>query len=174
MTSSIWEFGVLLRRARTRLKLSVRESARRAGISESRWRQLESGAQPAEGSELTTVSTTPETVLKVSKVVGLDEREALLHAGFVPDDHLRSDEVDAVLRREMLDIYDQLSFNQRRALIDFIRSFLPVHQELSAADGPHNAEFFGPRATMVAPDGIDAAAESGCEPVRAGVDVGHA
>ncbi|WP_189160747.1 helix-turn-helix domain-containing protein [Lentzea pudingi] len=69
--------GELMRTARTRLTLSGREAARRAGISESRWRQLEAVQQPGRDGELQPVSTTTETVLQIAAALALDPSIAL-------------------------------------------------------------------------------------------------
>ncbi|AUI63000.1 helix-turn-helix transcriptional regulator [Amycolatopsis sp. BJA-103] len=175
MISPSWEFGTLLRRARTRLKLSGREAARRAGISESRWRQLETGTQPSDSAEPAAVGTTPETVLKVAKVVGLDEREALTLAGFDPDNHIFNEEVDAVLRREMLDAYDQLSRSQQRALVDLIQSFQNAGDTVNPTGDQHGSAFFGPRALMHAPDESPATVSTpNPSDHRLGANAGHA
>ncbi len=61
-----------------------REAAKRAGISEARWRQLERGFESVRGIEVD-VRTTPETVARVASAVGLDINEMLELAGFNPD-----------------------------------------------------------------------------------------
>ncbi|UKD50824.1 helix-turn-helix domain-containing protein (plasmid) [Amycolatopsis sp. FU40] len=117
-----WAFGVRLRAAREQLRLSRREAARRAGLSEARWRQLEKGTQPIDGVEQP-VSTRPDTVFKAADVVGLDPREALLLAGFEPDEHLISSDLAAIQRRELLDWFDQITPARRAAVLGMIRAF---------------------------------------------------
>lgn len=117
-----WAFGAALRTAREQLGLSGREAARRAGFSESRWRQLERGTQSVNGVEQP-VSTRPETVLKTADVVNLDPRGALILAGFNPDDHFVTAELAAFQRRELLDLFEQLNPDRRTAVLNLLRAF---------------------------------------------------
>lgn len=78
-----WIFGPALKRARGRM--AVREAARRAGISEGRWRQLETGYQGSKD-YLTPVTTKPTTVASVAEAVGWNVEDALRTAGFSPSD----------------------------------------------------------------------------------------
>ncbi|WP_158608009.1 helix-turn-helix domain-containing protein [Nocardia panacis] len=78
-----WEFGRLVQEARERARLSKREAAKRAGISEARWRQLELGYETVRGQTLP-VRTTPETVSGIAETTGADRRQLLAAAGFDP------------------------------------------------------------------------------------------
>ncbi|WP_067565958.1 helix-turn-helix domain-containing protein [Nocardia acidivorans] len=78
-----WEFGRLLQTARETAGLSKREAAKRAGISESRWRQLEAGYELIR-KQTFPVKTTPETVAQVAASVGASRDELLEAAGFDP------------------------------------------------------------------------------------------
>ncbi|WP_280245135.1 MULTISPECIES: helix-turn-helix domain-containing protein [Nocardia] len=79
-----WAFGQRLQQAREAAPMRKREAAKRAGISEARWRQLERGFESVRGIEVD-VRTTPETVARVASAVGLDINEMLELAGFNPD-----------------------------------------------------------------------------------------
>ena len=114
--------GTLLSGARQQLRLSGRAAAKRAGLSESRWRQLEAGIYLVEG-EPRPVTAPPDTVLRAADAVGLDPRRALLAAGFAPDEHLLDDELRAQLCRQALDELDRLDLDQLRALVGFLRTF---------------------------------------------------
>lgn len=57
--------------ARKRLRLSKRQAARRAGISEGTWRQLERGPT-MEGGTLYVNQTRPENLFAASRAVGVD------------------------------------------------------------------------------------------------------
>lgn len=70
------EAGQAIREARETLGMTKRAAARAAGISESRWRQIESGVQLKNGVEQPAV-TKPETLLQIAKAVGLDPAELL-------------------------------------------------------------------------------------------------
>lgn len=70
-TEPLSPLGRLLESTRTHaLRLSAREAARRAGISEGRWRQIVKGQ-----------STTDRTIVAMALAVGLDPGEALATAG---------------------------------------------------------------------------------------------
>lgn len=66
--------GARIAEARAKLGLSKREAARRAGISDSRWRQIESGWQTKNGVRQP-AQTTAETLEQIAEVVGLDPDE---------------------------------------------------------------------------------------------------
>ncbi|QRP47980.1 helix-turn-helix transcriptional regulator [Amycolatopsis sp. FDAARGOS 1241] len=74
------DLGHLLREHRTARKLSVRGAARRAGFSEGRWRQLESGFERRHGTKIP-VNPKPITVVQAADAVGLDAEVALKAAG---------------------------------------------------------------------------------------------
>jgi len=61
----------VLGEARKRLRLSKRQAARRAGISEGTWRQLERGPT-LEGNTLHTNQTRPENLYAAARAVGVD------------------------------------------------------------------------------------------------------
>ncbi|MBF6332306.1 helix-turn-helix domain-containing protein [Nocardia transvalensis] len=70
-----------LKAAREGEKLSIRKAASRAGISESRWRQMESGVQVKNGVS-SPATTTPDTLVKMARAINLDPETLLEHAGF--------------------------------------------------------------------------------------------
>ena len=64
--------GVLIESARRDAKLSVREAARRAGISEGWWRQVVKGYQSLSGGSFGAVRAVPaETVAKMARAAGV-------------------------------------------------------------------------------------------------------
>jgi hypothetical protein len=64
--------GVLIESARRDAELSVRESARRAGISEGWWRQVVKGSQSVPGGAYVPVRGVPaKTIAKMATAVGL-------------------------------------------------------------------------------------------------------
>lgn len=79
-----WPLGPALKRARG--KMAIREAARRAGISEGRWRQLETGYQRSGGYRIP-ISTTAKTVIAAATAAGMDVDDALVMAGFDPADY---------------------------------------------------------------------------------------
>lgn len=71
--------GELITAALKRKKMSAREAARRAGISDARWRQITSGYQTVSGTRVP-VSAPAETVARMAQVVGVTS-EQLATAG---------------------------------------------------------------------------------------------
>jgi transcriptional regulator with XRE-family HTH domain len=57
---------------RRELGLSVRQAARRAGISESQWRQVEAGQRPVKGGAYEPVAPKDETLAAMSAGLGWD------------------------------------------------------------------------------------------------------
>jgi transcriptional regulator with XRE-family HTH domain len=80
------DLGELLERAREGLGLSVREAAKRAQISEGRWRQVAKGAQRI-GDQDIPVNPRRGTVISMARAVGVAENEALHAAGFDAAEH---------------------------------------------------------------------------------------
>lgn len=80
-----WPLGDYLRSQRG--KMSIREAARRADISESRWRQVEAGFQKMAGGIEVPVHPRAETVAAMCKAISADVREGLQLAGHNPDQY---------------------------------------------------------------------------------------
>ncbi len=76
--------GRLLEDARESLRISKREAARRADISEGRWRQITIGHQKA-GDVTIPVNPRRNTVTAMARAVGVDPAKAQLAAGMEPD-----------------------------------------------------------------------------------------
>lgn len=70
--------GKLIAAAADRMNLSIREAARRAGISYGRWRQIVTGYQNVSPGSYAEVVAPPRTLAKMAAVVGVtpDEMEA--------------------------------------------------------------------------------------------------
>ena len=77
------QVGAHLKDAREARGLSKRKAARLAGVSESRWRQVENGVQVREG-ELAPATATPETLVRMGRAVGIDGAAILDEAGYDP------------------------------------------------------------------------------------------
>lgn len=60
--------------ARRRARLSIREAARRAGMSDARWRQITSGYQSVSGEPIP-VTAPAETLARMAQVVGVTGEE---------------------------------------------------------------------------------------------------
>ena len=84
MTKHEWPLGDYIRNARG--GMSIREAARRAGISETWWRRAESGTQRVAGIDQP-ISVTAEVVAKMARVVNADVAEALRLADHDPEQY---------------------------------------------------------------------------------------
>lgn len=80
--ASEWPLGDFIREARG--TLSVRESAKRAGISEGRWRQVELGYQQVGNGITVPVQPRPQTLAAMCKAISADVAQALRLAGHNP------------------------------------------------------------------------------------------
>lgn len=109
-----WPLGPALKQARGRM--SIREAARRAGISEGRWRQLESGYQGSKQYP-SPVTTKAPTVIAMAKAVGLHVREALELADFDPAEHIELDELPAAQPTLQRASTDELLAEVRRRIV---------------------------------------------------------
>lgn len=82
-TQRDWPLGAYLKEVRG--KMSVREAARRADISESRWRQVELGYQQVTKEVSAPVNPKAETLAAMVRAIGADLTKALELAGLNPD-----------------------------------------------------------------------------------------
>lgn len=80
-----WPLGDYLRQQRG--KMAIREAARRAEISESRWRQIEAGVQKMAGGIEVPVHPRAETLAGMARAISADVRKALELAGHNPDQY---------------------------------------------------------------------------------------
>ena len=80
-----WPLGQYLRDQRGRM--AIREAARRADISESRWRQVEAGVQKMAGGVEVPVHPRAETVAAMCRAISADPRKGLELAGHNPDQY---------------------------------------------------------------------------------------
>lgn len=84
--ASAWPLGDYLREQRGRM--AIREAARRADISESRWRQVEAGVQKMAGGVEVPVHPRAETVAAMCRAISADPRKGLELAGHNPDQYV--------------------------------------------------------------------------------------
>ena len=63
--------GRLIADAASRMELSIREGARRAGISYGRWRQIVTGCQNVSPGSFAAVHAPAKTLAKMAEVVGV-------------------------------------------------------------------------------------------------------
>lgn len=90
----------LLYRARSGLRISIREAARRAGISENRWRQVEAGYQTVRAAIRVPAVATAATLAAMAYVVGLTPAEL---AGAGREDAARV--LEEIRRREGVTVH---------------------------------------------------------------------
>ncbi|MGW5267312.1 helix-turn-helix domain-containing protein [Rhodococcus sp. NPDC003994] len=109
--------GEEIRLHRERLGLSRRAAAKRAGLSESVFRQIEKGVRVKHGVE-EPARTTPETLAKIAFAVQMDKEEILKLAGFPPG---AADVVDSTPSASVVNIIDLNEFPEREA--ELIRAF---------------------------------------------------
>ena len=83
--ANTWPLGAYLREQRGRM--SIREAARRADISESRWRQVEAGVQKMAGGIEVPVHPRAETLAAMARAISADVRTAIELAGHNPDQY---------------------------------------------------------------------------------------
>lgn len=136
-TTTSWPLGEYLRDARGRM--SIREAARRADLSESRWRQVEAGVQRMAGGVEVPVHPRAETVAAMAAAVAGDVRKALELAGHDPAQHewlLEStpDFGDAQSR----EWFTSLPREDREAVLAELQR-LHVDTELGARDKGHSS-----------------------------------
>ncbi|WP_196249236.1 helix-turn-helix domain-containing protein [Rhodococcoides fascians] len=110
--------GDHIRRARQAMSLSLRKAADRAGISDSRWRQIEKGVQRRNGVDYPAV-TTAETLVSIADAVELDAKELLEIAGFPPE---QADVVTRTPPAAKSNVIDLNDFPARDA--EVIRAFI--------------------------------------------------
>lgn len=76
----------LMTEGRARAGLSQAEAARRAGISDGRWRQLERGIERRAGVD-NPASTSPSRLIDIAQAIDLDPAELLAAAGVDVNEH---------------------------------------------------------------------------------------
>ncbi|MDK8889213.1 helix-turn-helix transcriptional regulator [Corynebacterium ulcerans] len=108
-----WPAGRLLQAAREQKGLSKRDAAKRAGISESRWRQIECGWKKTNG-ELIETRPTSLNLVKCAKAVGASPDNILVAAGMkrAPATKATRDDLHAVV--------DTLTPSEVTAVLAFI------------------------------------------------------
>ncbi|GAA2696318.1 helix-turn-helix domain-containing protein [Actinoplanes palleronii] len=146
MSKNLTPLGDLLEKARSEvLRISVREAARRARISDTRWHQVVTGKQRKAGADVP-VNPTDRTVIAMASAVGVDPGDALEAAGFI---RLSDEHVAAILReteepkpsvadasRSLVDEIERIR-NLRGVSPDdkirMIRALVDLHEERAAA-----------------------------------------
>lgn len=82
-----WPLGPFLSGHRRNKGLSVRTAARKAGISEGRWRQVENGYQTVTAGQRIPVMPKPETLFKMLRALDADAAEGMQLVGYKLEDY---------------------------------------------------------------------------------------
>ncbi|MGZ0652091.1 helix-turn-helix domain-containing protein [Corynebacterium striatum] len=114
-TPQQWPAGQLLQHAREREGLSKAEAARRANLSESWWRRLETGVNIRNGKKIP-ITPTPEAVARAAQAVNLPVNQVLDAAGFAPQ---RDDPQE--LQEEAAQLLKALPIALQREALAYIR-----------------------------------------------------
>ena len=114
-TPQQWPAGQLLQHAREREGLSKAEAARRANLSESWWRRLETGVNIRNGKKIP-ITPTPEAVARAAQAVNLPVNQVLDAAGFAPQ---RDDPQE--LQEEAAKLLEALPIALQREAVAYIR-----------------------------------------------------
>ena len=119
-------WGALLTKALAKAKLSAREAARRAGISEGRWRQIAGGYQVVSAGVYAPVHGPARTLARMAAVVGVTPAQ-LKKAGR-PDAAklLATPDPDVDVGYELLQRVRQMNPDQARELLATIALQLGV------------------------------------------------
>jgi transcriptional regulator with XRE-family HTH domain len=138
-------WGTLIAAALRSSGISAREAARRAGISEGRWRQISSGYQVVSPGVYAPVRGPAATLAKMAAVAGVtaDELRASGRAD-AAGALLRQQEAEALLRQqeerlpheEMLERVRAMDIDQARELLATIAVQLGISLPAAAADEP--------------------------------------
>lgn len=134
-------WGALLTKALPRAKLSAREAARRAGISEGRWRQIAGGYQVVSAGVYAPVRGPADTLARMAAVVGVTPAQ-LRRAGR-PDAAraLAAGAQDAEMSQELLQRVRELNSDQARELLATIA--LQLGLRLPAEPAPPRQRRYG-------------------------------
>jgi len=134
-------WGALLTKALSRAKLSAREAARRAGISEGRWRQIAGGYQVVSAGVYAPVRGPADTLARMAAVVGVTPAQ-LRRAGR-PDAAraLAAGAQDAEMSQELLQRVRELNSDQARELLATIA--LQLGLRLPAEPAPPRQRRYG-------------------------------
>ncbi len=127
-------WGNAITTARKRAGLSAREAARRAGISEGRWRQITGGYQVVSPGVYAQVRGPAATVAKMAAVVGVTPEE-LRTAGRADAGQELARQQQRSHGEEMLERVRALDTSQARELLATIAMQLGVRLSASDEDG---------------------------------------
>lgn len=123
-------FGAFLQRLREERGWSIREAARRCGLSHSYLVQLEAGSDPRTRKP---ISVTVATIQALARGFGVPERVIAEQAGLNLDDSSREDSLQERLLRVLeslaASMHEREETERRRIEVETIRAEAEVHRE---------------------------------------------
>ena len=144
-------WGVLMTKALVRAKLSAREAARRAGISEGRWRQIASGYQVVSAGVYAPVRGPAGTLARMAAVVGVTPAQ-LRRAGRTDAARaLAAAPAEADVGQELLQRVRAMNSDQARELLATIALQLGLRLQAEPAPGRERRQGALPRGAVLAP-----------------------
>jgi hypothetical protein len=147
MSKNLTPLGDLLEKARSEvLHISVREAARRARLSDTRWHQVVSGVQRKAGQDVP-VNPTDRTVIAMANAVGVDPGDALEAAGYIrlSEEHIAKilrdmEQPKTAVAADDVNIADEIDRIRRlrgispKDKIRMVQALIELHEERDAAD----------------------------------------
>jgi len=138
-------------KALVRAKLSAREAARRAGISEGRWRQIASGYQVVSAGVYAPVRGPAGTLARMAAVVGVTPAQ-LRRAGRTDAARaLAAAPAEADVGQELLQRVRAMNSDQARELLATIALQLGLRLQAEPAPGRERRQGALPRGAVLAP-----------------------
>lgn len=126
-------FASDLKRRRSGIPMSMKELGRRSNVSEGRIRQIEKGWQDTPRGKRPT-ETNVATVVKLAKALEWDIDDALTQAGFDPTDVVIPDDVDITPPAELSELWNDLTVQQRKAILNVAVLFVDSKAAVDAAE----------------------------------------
>ncbi|WP_190824729.1 helix-turn-helix domain-containing protein [Saccharopolyspora pogona] len=119
-----WPLGDLLKKARERRKLGIAGAAKRAGMSQGKWHQIERGVRAVAGG-YKPFRPKPDDIVTAARAVNADPREALRAAGYDPKiDAPDLEATPTITVSELAAKLKRMTPGQRSAVLGMINSIL--------------------------------------------------
>lgn len=129
-----WKLGPYLLRYRRAKNLSARQAAKKAGISDGRWRQVENGYQSIAAGQTIPVMPKPETLFKMLRALDAPVEEGMQLVGYQLSDYPWLTEeaatTEATDKQDDLTWFSSLPRSEREELLGKLQR---LHIELEVA-----------------------------------------
>lgn len=116
-------FAHEIKRRRIELGLALKGAARRCGVGEQRWRQIEKGFQ-LENGERRPTRPSSDWVISVARGFRWDIREALTLAGYDPDEIVIPKDQTIEPPAGLVDDWNKLNSQQQQVVKDLVTLFV--------------------------------------------------